>query len=165
MALDKVRQDPGRAIVYQNTAASGNSCDLDDIALNPPVLNNLIYYVDSGRLKRRVLVPDPINSRCAEPFRQQTCATNTTRTKQTNSGPAVVNCSADTTLSDSVQSFDIDYYDADNNLINMAAGGSPLQAERITVKLTLKRTVAAKDIRYSSQLSITKINGGDPEIQ
>lgn len=165
IALDKVRQDPTREIVYQNAAASGNSCDPDDIELNPPVLNNLIYYLDGTNLRRRVLVPDPVNARCSEPYRAQTCATAGDRTMQTSGGPTTVACPADVTLSSNVQSFTIDYYDADNNLIDFESGGSPLQAERITVKLTLSKTVVAKQVGYSSELTITKINGGDPNIQ
>lgn len=166
LALDKVRQDPAREIVYQNTAASGNSCAPDDIELNPPVLNNLIYYVEDGtRLRRRVLVPDPVNLRCSEPYRMQTCQSNKTREQQTSDGPQTVSCQADVTLSENVQSFAIDYYDFDNNPIDIEDGGSPLQAEKITIRLTLGKTIGGKTLQHSSQLTITKINGGDPDIQ
>jgi hypothetical protein len=167
IALDKVRQDPDREVVYQNNEASGNSCAPDDIELNPPVLNNLIYYVQNGtNLRRRVLVPDPVHARCSEPYRAQTCDSTKTRTMQTSGGDeATVDCSADVTLTSNVSSFQVDYYDADNNLIDMSADGSPLQAERITVKLTLAKTIFGKTQQYSSQLTITKINGGDPDIQ
>ncbi len=166
IALDKVRQDPTRDVVYQRAVASGNSCAPQDIELNPPVLNNLIYYVQNNTtLRRRVLVPDPVNDRCSEPFRSQTCTTTKTRAKQTDSGPETVDCAADATLASSVQSFTVDYYDEDDNIIDMSAGGSPLQAERITVKLTLARTIVAEEVSHSSELSITKINSGDPDIQ
>jgi type II secretory pathway pseudopilin PulG len=166
IALDKVRQDPDREIVYQKAAASGNSCAADDIELNPPVLNNLIYYVQNGTsLRRRVLVPDPVNDRCSEPVRTQSCDTAKNRTKQTDGGDETVSCPADTTLTNNVSSFQIDYYDADNNLIDMSDDGSPLQAEKITVKLSLEKTIFGKTQQHSSQLTITKINGGDPDIQ
>lgn len=166
VALNKVRQDPDREVVYQRDEASGNSCDPDDLELNPPVLNNLIYYVQNNTsLRRRVLVPDPANDRCSEPFRAQTCVTAKTRTTQTSSGPETVDCMADSTLSSSVKSFTIDYYDSEDNLIDLANDGSPLQAERITVKLTVAKTVVAEEIEHSSELTITKINSGDPDIQ
>ena len=165
MALDKVREDPTRAVVYQKTAASGNSCDPASIELNPPVLNNLIYYVSGTNLRRRVLVPDPTQSRCATPFRKQTCSTDKTRIQQTAGGPVSVACAADSTLASDIKNFSVDYYDADNNLIDLANGGSPLQAERITVKLTLSKIINAIEVDHTSQLTITKINGGDPNIE
>lgn len=165
IALTKVRQDPNREIVYQISSESGNSCDASVIELNPPVLANLIYYVEAGNLKRRVLVPDPTHARCAEPYLQQTCDTNKTRIKQTSGGPVTVPCLADSILASGVTDFDITYYDVDNNLIDISSGDSPYQAERIMISLTLSRTILAEPITYTSKLSITKINNGDPDIQ
>lgn len=163
IALTKPHQDATREIVYQITAASGNSCDASVIEQNPPVLTNLIYYVENGSLKRRTLVPDPVNSRCAEPYQQQTCDTNTTRVRQTASGPETVNCFADNVLASGVTNFTITYYDADNNVLD--SSDSPYAAERIMVNITVARTILAEQITHSSQLIITKINDGDPDIQ
>lgn len=166
VALDRSYQDPNRQPVYQRASVSGNSCDPDDIELNPPVLTNLIYYIDAqNRLRRRTLVPDPVHPRCSEPHLKQSCPSDMTRQQvNADSSTSVVPCSSDSVLAEGVTAFTIEYYDADGNLINMDTG-SPLQAERITIKLTLGRLVQAQQLNYTSELSIKKVNRGDPDIQ
>lgn len=165
MALDKPRQDSNRQLVYQRTAASGNSCAPADIEQNPPVLNNLIYFISNNTLKRRILVPDPVHSRCSEPVSQQSCPTTTTRERQLEGGGTdTVPCPADATLATSVSSFAIDYFDIDGNPIDLGAGGSPLQAERMTLRIRLERKIIAETITHDAELTVKKINSGDPEI-
>lgn len=167
VALDSPYQSGSRQVVYQNTPISGNSCVSPNLELNPPVLNNLIYYIDSSNnLRRRVLVPDPVNPRCSKPFLGETCPTAGTRVQQdTSTSTSVQPCPADITLAEGVSSFTIDYYDANGNLIDMNQGGSPFQAEKITLKMTLTRTVLADNYTYSAQIDVKKINKGDPNIQ
>lgn len=167
IALDSPYQSGSRQIVYQKTAASGYSCDPANIELNPPVLTNLIYYIDaSSNLRRRVLVPDPVNPRCANPFLVETCPAAGTRVRQdTSTSSSTVACPADITLASGVTAFTVDYYDTNGNLINMSSGGTPFQADKVTIKLTLSRSVAGDTSAYSGELNVKKINKGDPNIQ
>lgn len=167
VALNSSYQSGARQVVYQNTPASGNSCSPNMIELNPPVLNNLIYYIDSSNnLRRRVLVPDPVNPRCTAPFMAETCPAISTRLQQdTSTSSSTVYCPADITLAEGVTSFAIDYFDSNGNLIDMNSGGSPLQAEKITLKLTLSRTIVGDTYTYATELNVKKMNKGDPNIQ
>lgn len=167
IALDSPYQSGSRQVVYQKAAASGYSCDPSTIEQNPPVLNNLIYYIDAANnLRRRVLVPDPVNQRCSNPFLAQSCPTASTRVQQvTQTTTATVPCPADSTLATGVVAFTVTYYDADGNVINTGSGGSPLQAERVTIDITLSRTVAGDTSTYSAEFNVKKMNKGDPNIQ
>lgn len=209
-ALDKSFNDPNRNLVYQKTAASGNSCTSPSLELNPPVLNNIIYYVDSSnKLRRRILVPDPVNPRCSNPHLQQSCPTTTTRVRQeAGGGTSTVACPEDAIIAEGVSNFDVKYYDANDQLLDVYTtstpeapacdcydfeswdydcwvycteewGGepctcenpgttpaaSPLQATRATVTLTLKRQVIGSDFTFKQDLTLKRINSGDPNLQ
>jgi hypothetical protein len=167
VALSNPYQSAARQVVYQNTSASGNSCAAGSIELNPPVLTNLIYYIDSAKnLRRRVLVPDPVNPRCSSPFLAETCPTLSTRLQQnTPTSSSTVTCPADIILAEGVTAFTVNYYDTNGSLIDMSNGGSPLQADKATLNLTLSRTIVSDTYTYSTELNIKKINKGDPNIQ
>lgn len=159
IALDESYQSSGRDIIYQGAAP----CDDTEA----PVLVNLIYYIDGAdQLRRRVLVPDPVNERCAEPFLTQTCPTAGTRDEVQPGGTvSTVPCPADAVLAEGVASFTVDYYDANGTLLDFGAGDSPLQGERVTLHLDLERTVQGRVITHEADLSIKKVNSGDPNIQ
>jgi len=140
-SLTAPRRDPNRTFVFKN------SCD-GSIAFD-----NVIYFTEPNAdnsystLYRRILTPQ--YTTCNTNYRGQTCpADNVTP-------PCIIE---DSVISHQVKDFQIKYYDIDNNLIDTANGGSPLDAEKATVTLDLGDELFGRQVSASSNITMRKIN-------
>lgn len=154
LGTTKVQQDPTRDIVYLNQYG----CNVP--SLNPPMVNNYIYYtkqtgVDSDGttpvygLYRRILVDT--SSTCGTAIQKQTCPT------------AVGSCPADTLLVTGVMWFIVTYYAADSStpLSVYPSGGNPALVQTASVAkvlLRLHRTFSGDTGEYSWYIYVKKLN-------
>ncbi len=149
--LDKPRRDPNREFVYKRSYACGSYYS----GYNPIATDNIIYFMQANSdndyytLRRRILTPQ--YSTCGTNYRPQTCPSSA------NFGTG--GCQkVDTILSDHVVSFKIDYFDEDNFLIDTGNGGSPLEAEKLKIRLTLGNKILGKTVDATSTVTMRKIN-------
>jgi hypothetical protein len=149
--LTAPRRDPDREFVYRYTSYS---CSGANANYNPIAFDNVIYFVEPNAnndyytLYRRVLTPQ--YTTCGTNYRVQTC-------HEENVG--VDPCYAiDSTISTNVVDFQVDYYDADNNLIDTSGSGSPLNAEKITLHIRLGDKLFTKRVEAKSSITMRKIN-------
>lgn len=134
-----------RQLVYRNVYG----CGAGVLETNPPVTVNVIYFVRSASLYRRILTDGSLTT-CASPYQQQTCPADVSR-------PWNPLCKdADQVLATGVSSFSAGFY-----VTNGGTGGTPLAAttqqqldvaEAVDVDLTLTRqngTVSYHDGRVT----------------
>lgn len=155
LGTTKSYQDPTRDIVYLNQYG----CNVP--SLNPPMVNNYIYYTKiwgyetDGTtpiygLYRRILV-DPAST-CGTAIQKQTCPT------------ATPSCPADTLLVTGVQWFKITYLAIDGSTslnVYPANGGTPslvTTASVAKVLLRLHRTLSGDASEYSWYVYVKKLN-------
>ena len=150
-SLDKPRRDPDREFVYKRNYSCGSYYS----GYNPIATDNIIYYMkanadnDYYTLRRRILTPQ--YSTCGTNYRPQTCPSTA---NFGNGGCQKV----DTVLSDHVIDFNIEYYNEDNNLIDVNNGGSPLEAEKLKIRLKLGNKILGKTVDATSTVTMRKIN-------
>lgn len=148
-ALTADRRDPDRDFVRYPHPSSGCAVDYS-IAYD-----NLIYFTqensgdDYHTLYKRTLVPTPI-SVCDTNYKLKSCPTASIGSNGCQR--------ADATFSRNVVDFDVVYFDEDGNVIDDESGGSPSNAERITVTLTLGDIAYGEEIQESASISMKKIN-------
>jgi len=149
--LDKPRRDPDRDFVYKRDYACGSYYS----PYNPIATDNIIYFMkpnadnDYYTLRRRILTPQ--YATCGTNYRPQTCPSTA------NFGTG--GCQkVDTVLSDHVIDFEVNYFDENNNQIDLSNGGSPLSAEKLTIKLKLGNKILGKTVDATSTISMRKIN-------
>jgi len=140
--LTAPRRDPDREFVFNG------SCN------GPIAFDNVIYFTEQNdtnpyhTLYRRILTPQ--YSTCNSNYRVQTC-------------PAIfvgtLPCeSPDSVISDRVIDFNIEYYDSNNNLIDTASSGTPLDGEKITINLTLGDNLFGRNVNAESSITMRKVN-------
>ena len=147
-ALTAGRRDPDREFVYKQVYNCSSS-------YNPIAIDNVIYFTepnennDRHTLYRRVLTGQ--YNTCGTNYRGQTCPTD----DDVGQNGCV---KTDALLSDNVIDFSIDYFDEDNQLIDLDAGGSPLDGEKVTVSLLLGQNVFGELVTAETELTLRKIN-------
>lgn len=109
------------------TAAEDNNKNIlfQDASQYISYKNNVVYYLDGSNLKRRILADDiPNNS------------------AKTTCPPAVANstCPADATILENVQSFQIRYFDSQNNEVD------PASARSVELNVSLAQRIQGRDI-------------------
>ncbi len=140
--LTAPRRDPDREFVYKNSCSGSLAFD------------NVIYFAEENTdndyytLYRRILTPQ--YTTCNDNYRVQTCPT-----AFVGSSPCE---SPDSIISDRLVDFEVDYYDIDNSLIDTDAGGTPLDAEKITIKLELGDNLFGQEVSAKSSITMRKIN-------
>ena len=140
--LTAPRRDPDREFVYKNNCSGSIAFD------------NVIYFAEPNpdndyyTLYRRILTPQ--YTTCNSNYRVQTCPT-----AFVGSDPCY---SRDSVISDRLIDFEIDYYDQDNVLIDTDAGGTPLDAEKVTIHISLGDSLFGRDVKAESSLTMRKIN-------
>ena len=147
-SLNAPRREPDREFVYKQIYNCSSP-------YNPIAVDNVIYFTkdnpdnDYKTLYRRVLTPQ--YNTCNNNYRDQSCPTEA---NFGTGGCGVV----DNKLSDKVVDFEVEYYDVDNNLVDVDGSGSPLEGEKIKVTLKLGNLVYGKDVEAQSNLTMRKIN-------
>jgi hypothetical protein len=140
LALTTNRRAANRSPVYINT----NGCSPQAVLeTNDELYNNTIYFVNSGKLFKRVLTAPSSLGVCGNLYQKQTCP----------SANATPTCPPDKMLSDKLNTFAITYYDTGNNVVT-----SPELAERIKVDIQLKDKAFAEDIYANSSATLRKLN-------
>lgn len=87
--------------------------------------NNIIYYIDNGSLKRRVLATDITDNKAVT-----TCPASA----------ATADCPEDPTIIESVESFEVKYFNSQNEEVQ------PNNARSIGLEVHLARDVSGKEI-------------------
>lgn len=148
-ALNADRRDPDRDFVRFPHPIFGCS------VLGSIALNNLIYFSvdnpsdDYRTLYKRNVVPDP-SSLCDTNFKTRTCPT---------ANVGMSGCvKEDIVFTDKLIDMSVDYYDEDENLIDIAGGGTPSDAERIVLSVTLGTVAYGSEVRESASISMKKLN-------
>ncbi|HEX9594638.1 MAG TPA: prepilin-type N-terminal cleavage/methylation domain-containing protein [Candidatus Saccharimonadales bacterium] len=148
-ALTHDRRDPDRDFVRYPHPSNGCSQDYS-IAYD-----NLIYFTvdnsddDYRTLYKRTLVPDT-GSVCQTNYKGHSCP-------EANLGTGVC-ARRDALFSQNVVDFEVLYFDENGNSIDDENGGSPSQAERVTVTLTLGDIAYGDTIQESASITMKKIN-------
>lgn len=139
-ALTADRRDPDREFVYKRQGSCTSSFNI--------ALNNLIYFTSKNpndayhTLYRRTLSPQ--YQTCGVNYKQQTCPAISI------AAPCI---SADSSLSNKVVNFQVDYFDQ-NNVVTT----DPAQAELIKLHLTLGEKIYGKSIEVETTISMKKVN-------
>jgi competence protein ComGC len=152
-ATDKSPSEPTRQIVYR--ANQPNACGATQ-SFNVVLPVQIIYFVKSGSLWRRTVVPTyntnatvDANTVCVAPWQRNTCSPPYTASArcQTN----------DTEIMQDVDTFDVKYYlnaGAATDLGDASAGN----ASTIEVTINGKKTTAGRQFTTSGVLQVDKLN-------
>lgn len=142
-ALTANRQNPAADFVRRNYFGCSQALES-----NPRVFNNLVYFVSGSSLYKRILPAGSSGTLCSQTYRVRTCPT----------ALVTPTCPNDITLSNTVESFVITYYDEANQVIDIADGGSPTDAEKITMQLDLTDQINGKTITASAGITVRNLN-------
>jgi hypothetical protein len=133
--------DVNRSIIYTGTG----SCS----ANNTPFQYETVYFVDSGSLYKRTIVPSGVA--CAVPWQKNTCSA-----AGLASNPSL--CKAeDDKLLDNVASFGIQFYNGatSGTAVNQTAIAG---ADTVSISITLSKPIAGTTASYSASLRATSLN-------
>lgn len=142
-ALTAQRQDPNRDFVRRNFFGCTSAKES-----NPRTYNNMVFFVEDGSLYRRILPSGNSATLCDTPWRERTCPATT----------ASDSCRADPKLTDKIQTFNITYINDQEQTIDLANGGSPSEAEKIRIDITLVDRAYAQDISTSASITVKSLN-------
>ena len=152
LGTTKNPMDPDRGIVYY---ARPNSCDVDKQAANDPFFLKVAYFVRSGVLYKRTIVPLH-NTNTGSPNGDTVCDDPWQRGSCTEGYAANVRCETkDTKLLEGVDSLNVTYF-------NKATPGTAVSdagnADSIRATITLQRKSAGDTHSYSGGVSATRTN-------
>jgi Tfp pilus assembly protein PilV len=158
LATDKNPADPSRALVY--FVNQPNPCGATQ-RFNRVLLTKVIYFIKSGSLWRRTIVPTyntnstpDNNSVCTNPWQLDSCSPGySAAICQTNDEEVMKN----------IDSMSVGYYtDADSTVDQGAANA--LTANTIGVTIVAKKSVAGRDIDNTGTMRATKLNSIDTTL-
>ncbi|HSW92206.1 MAG TPA: fibronectin type III domain-containing protein, partial [Candidatus Saccharimonadales bacterium] len=158
LATDKNPADPSRALVY--FVNQPNPCGATQ-RFNRVLLTKVIYFIKSGSLWRRTIVPDnntnstpDNNSVCTSPWQLDSCSPGYVASLcKTNDEEVMKN----------IYSMSVGYYtDADSTVDQGAANA--LTANTIGVTIVAKKSVAGRDIDNTGTMRATKLNSIDTTL-
>lgn len=157
LATDENPSSSTRWLIY--LANQPNPCGSDE-RYNRPLLTKITYFIKSGSLWRRTIVPDwntnatpDANTVCSSPWQQNSCSpgySGATRC-QTN----------DEKIMDNISSLSIKYYSDASSSTELAASEATV-ADTIDVTINTQKTVAGGNvITDTNNVRITKANDID----
>lgn len=139
-ALTTNSKDEARQPVYIDTLG----CTPDDVKQqNSELLNNIIYFVDGEKLYKRTLSAPASMATCGTSYEKQTCP----------AANATSSCPADIMLTDKLNSFQVTYYDNNNNVTT-----TPENAFKVKLYVQLKDKAFAEDIYADGSLTVKRLN-------
>ncbi|HEY1085720.1 MAG TPA: prepilin-type N-terminal cleavage/methylation domain-containing protein [Candidatus Saccharimonadales bacterium] len=138
--------DPNRQIVY---TTAPNTCGTPDESKNPPVAFTIIYFVDSGTLWKRTIVPTSGN--CSSPWQRNSCAAGQT----TGACSGVLQ---DEKVLSNVTAMNITYYTNPGPTGTVVADNSSPSASTMEVSITVDTSIAGKAINYQAKTRATSVN-------
>lgn len=158
LATDKNPTDVSRWLVY--LANQPNPCGAEQ-RYNRVLLTKVIYFVKSGSLWRRTVVPDwntnsaataDANTVCSAPWQQNSCSP----------GYSATRCKAeDEKIMDNVTSMDVKYYNASGDTTDVGAANAT-SAGTVDVTINSQKTVAGGNvITDASNVRVSKLNDID----
>lgn len=137
--------NPDREVIYTN---SPNSCSSGDVSKNAPYEIMTIYFVASGSLWQRTVMPSD-NTPCSTPWQRASCAT---------SQPLTGICkSHDNKLVDNVTSFSVQYLDDAGETIPSA---DPSEATAVNLTITASKQVAGETLTHTGTTRSVAMMGG-----
>ena len=158
LATTKNPSDTGRGLVYY--ANQPNACGSDQ-RYNRPMLTKTIYFIKSGSLWRRTVVPDwntnsaataDNNTVCNAPWQRNSCSPgyNVSTRCQTN----------DEKIVDNVTGLTVKYYASPQDTTDIGASAA-LTASTIDVTLDSSKSTAGNTLTDSGTVRVTKLNDID----
>lgn len=131
-AIDKPRSDPDRQFVYYTSGSLDGQI----------AINNIIYFVEDETLYRRVVTPDP-GIVDPENYYEQTCPVD-----------QAPGCQDDLTMSQNVESLQVQYFDENNTDVQ----DNPDLADKIIVTLNMSDVSNGNDIDETVSITVKKYN-------
>lgn len=158
LATTKNPSDTGRGLVYY--ANQPNACGSDQ-RYNRPMLTKTMYFIKSGSLWRRTVVPDwntnsaataDNNTVCNAPWQRNSCSPgyNVSTRCQTN----------DEKVIDNITALTVKYYASPQDTTDIGASAA-LTASTIDVTLDSSKSTAGESIANSGTVRVTKLNDID----
>lgn len=158
LATDKNPTDTSRWLIY--LANQPNPCGSEQ-RYNRVLLNKVVYFIKSGSLWRRTVLPDwntnsaataDANTVCSAPWQQNSCSP----------GYSATRCKAeDEKIMDNVTSMDVKYYNASGDTTDIGDANATT-AGTVDVTINSQKTVAGGNvITDASNVRVTKLNDID----
>lgn len=146
IATTKNTQDKDRQIVYTNTP---NTCGGVDESKNDPFTLTTVYFVNSGTLWKRTIVPNT-STACSTPWQRNSCASGQTT-------GACTSVLQDERILDNVIAMTVNYFTTPTSTTPLAASSST-SASTIEVTLVVETSLSGKTINYQAKTRVNSIN-------
>lgn len=158
LATDKNPADPSRALVY--FANQPNPCGATQ-RFNRVLLTKVIYFIKSGSLWRRTIVPDYNTNSTPD---NNTVCTSAWQLNSCSPGYSAARCKTnDEEVMQNIYSMNVGYYTDPNSTVDQGASNA-LTANTIGVTITAKKSVAGRDIDNTGTMRATKLNSIDTTL-
>ena len=141
---DKNPADASQQLVYHPIPVS---C-VGQVQINMVLYTKTIYFLKSGVLYRRVIVPSDATTACSTPWQRNTCTT-------INQGGNPLCVAKDAKLLTNVSAFSVTYFNKANPGTTIT---DPTQADSLKVSITTSTTAAGATTNSTLELSASKTN-------
>lgn len=158
LATDKNPADPSRALIY--FVNQPNPCGTTQ-RFNRVLLTKVIYFIKSGSLWRRTIVPD--NNTNSTPDNNSVCATPWQLNSCSPGYSAAICKTNDEEVMKNIYSMSVGYYTSADDTVDQGAANA-LTANTIGVTIVAKKSVAGRDIDNTGTMRATKLNSIDTTL-